>query len=153
MAIRYPDSKNKNSIQEGLEFQDFAACKLYERGIMAFPFASRRYQYQIGESLSGVEYKLDRRCTETGQLSIEIAEKTAATNSTFVNSGIYRTDNTWLYVQGNMSVLYVFAKSTLCLLHQTRRYREHTEPTIRAFFLPLAEAERYAALVINTKAN
>jgi len=146
--VAYPLFPNDESIQRGMEFQDFVMLALSRHGVFIQPYSSRLYQYEHGENPQGVEIKLDARCTDTGRLSIEIAEKVNAKNHAWVNSGIYRRDNTWLYVQGNFKTLYVLPKTLLKLLHQSKRYQEHELPTIRKFYLPLAEAERYAALVL-----
>jgi hypothetical protein len=94
MATRYPDSKDQQSDENGREFQDFCCVELARVGIVVQLFSSRRYQFEQGESVQGVEIKLDRRCTETGRLSIEIAEKTRADQRNWIASGIYRQDNT-----------------------------------------------------------
>lgn len=141
MAINYPDAKHQNEFERGLEFQDFAQVQLAKIGITISYFVSRRCQYERGESLQGVEVKLDDLCTTTGRLSIEIAEKSKASNPTFAASGIYREDNTWLYVQGNYQRLFVFAKKHLRSLHLSGKFQEHQTLTLKAFYLPIARAE------------
>lgn len=149
MGTKYPDSPNKNAYQEGLEFQDFVVVTLAECfGLVLSVFSSRKYQYDRGETLQGVEIKLDKRCTETGRLSIEIAEKTRADKETWTPSGVYRKDNTWLYIQGNYERIYIFFKKFLRLLHRSGNMEEHMEPTIRAFYLPFAQADNYGFRVI-----
>jgi hypothetical protein len=148
MATNYPDSVNETSVQDGLEFQDMVCDLLRPYGVFIQNYSSRRYQFDVGENPQGIEIKLDRRCTETGRLSIEVAEKSKAANANFVPSGIYRKDNTWLYVQGNQNVIYLFGRSFLRSLHKTGKYKEHTEPTVKAFFLPFEAADRYAVLKI-----
>lgn len=119
-----------------------------EIGILVQAFASQAHQFGTGESSQGVEIKLDTRFTETKQLSIEVAEKTKAENALWVPSGIYRNDNTWLYVQGNYDVVFVFAKKTLRRLHQSMLLTHHEIATLQGFFLPLVLAEAHAAIVI-----
>lgn len=143
----YPNEQYRQDFQDGLEYQDFVMEVLAREGLYVQYYVSRKSQYTIGESRQGVEVKLDRRCTE-GRLSIEIAAKTDARLSDWTLGGIYRADNTWLYVQGNYQLIFVFAKTTLHLLHATKRYQEHTLPTVRKFYLPLDDARKYAARTI-----
>ncbi len=142
--MRYPDCKNKNSIQDGLEFQDFVMETLAKQhGIIIQVFGSRKYQFSHGESVQRYEIKLDRRCTETGRLSIEIAEKTSS-EADWVQSGIY-AGNSLFYVQGNYSCFWLFMTKFLVKLHKAKNkdYEEKEETTIKAFYLPLKDADKY----------
>ncbi len=150
MNARYPDSVDPRSPESGSEFEDFCMEALRSIGVFVQVYKSRRYQFERGESAQGVEIKLDRLCTQTQRLSVEIAEKTSASQRQWTSSGIFRKDNTWLYVQGNYDVIYVFAKTTLQRLHESRRFAEHETATVRAFYLPLADAEKYAAIVLKS---
>lgn len=152
METNYPDSKDKNSPESGAEFEDYCMDLFRtELGIHVQVYKSRRYQISKGESAQGVEFKLDTRCTDTGRLSIEIAEKTNASHRYWTDSGIKRQDNTWLYVQGTYGLVYVFPKKYLVFLHDSKRYQEHDLPTLRGFYLPLQDAERYAAIRLPKK--
>lgn len=144
MSGHYPDAPHKNSGDVGNEFTDFVMEALMRRGIVIQIYTSKRYQYNVGESLQGAEIKLDNRCTDTGRLSIEIAEKTARDVDSWTPSGIYRNDNTWLYIQGNYQCFWVFLKKTLINLHNdgTREECEHNG-TIRKFYISLEEADLY----------
>ena len=143
MATSYPDSQHSDPLQVGAEFLDFVTVTLHARGLYLQPFTSKKYQYNKGESLQGWEVKLDQRLSDTHRLSIEIAEKTRSANAIWVPSGIYRNDNTWLYIQGNYDAFYIFLKRFLIQLHQCKRYTEHEIPTVRKFYLPVADADRY----------
>ena len=145
----YPDSKDPHSFENGLAYQDFVANVFHEHLSMTISnYQSALYQFGTGENKQGIEIKLDTVSKHTERLSIEVAEKSKASNETFVESGILRNDNTWLYVQGNWSQMFIFARSTLNLLYKTGRYEVHEEPTIRAFFLPFKDARKYAARVL-----
>jgi hypothetical protein len=152
MATKYPDCKDPDSFQSGLEFQDFVCTELAKHGIILQNLASKKAQFEIGENLQGFEIKLDRRCTETHRLSIEIAEKTRADRTDWTPSGIYRSDNTWLYIQGNYEALFIFSLKVLRQLHATGRFPASEypvgHPTIRRFFLPFDIAERNCCKVI-----
>jgi len=141
--MNYPDCKDANSFDSGMEFQDFVCCELAKQGIVLQNLASKKMQFEVGENLQGFEIKLDRRCTDTGRLSIEVAEKSHAGMPNYTPSGIYRKDNTWLYIQGNYKRLYIFGVGFLRRLYESGKMGENTQPTIKAFFLPLDKADIY----------
>lgn len=147
----YPDAKSRNSFQDGLEFQDFACHALTSRvGLIIQNFSSRKWQFNVGENIQGIEIKQDQRCLETGRLSIEVAERSQNNPAiAWTPSGIRRQDNAWLYVQGNYQVIFIFAKNWL------NRYYEEKRPeifesrgTIRKFYLPISTAKICAAKVL-----
>ena len=152
---KYPDSPDRDSFEHGIEFQDYVAELFHDKlGMTITNYQSRRYQFGNGENKQGIEIKLDQDILSTSNVSIEIAEKSRASLSDYTPSGIYRADNTWLYVQGNYKIVFVFAKSTLIGLHKSGKYPEYELPTIRKFHLPIADARKYAAMVIeNEKPN
>lgn len=139
----YPDGK-PGCFERGMEFQDFVCTILAREHIILQNLASKKYQIETGENLQGFEIKLDRRCTDTGRLSIEIAEKTRAEQVDWFPSGIYRDDNSWLYIQGNGQILFIFAKNWL------RRWHKHyggectPTPTIKAFYIQFEVAKEHA---------
>lgn len=145
-APYYPDAVRSSVFREGVEFQDFVCLQLAARGLVLQNFASKKYQIEHGENVQGAEIKLDTRCTETGRLSIEVAEKTQAANTDWVPSGILRGDNSWLYIQGNRDVLFVFARNWLQRYYRERNPRVHeSHGTVRKFYLSLEDAKKYAA--------
>jgi len=149
----YPDAKSKTAFQDGLEFQDFVCTILAEQGIVLQNLSSRKYQYNVGENLQGFEIKLDRRCTDTKRLSIEVAEKTRDDpHRNWTPSGICREDNSWLYIQGNYNILFVFAKNWLMRYWKEKRPEiVQNRPTIQTFYLPFGTAFKCAAKVLEMK--
>ena len=146
----YPDGDRKTLFEEGMEFQDYVADLLMQQ--LGFPltsYTSKKYQCDIGENRQGVEIKLDTRCagpTATGNVSIEVAEKTSADVAMWTPSGIMRKDNTWLYVQGNYHRVYVFGKQILKLVY-LKSYQSdviEVKPTLKVFRISVEEAERIA---------
>jgi len=138
----YPHATVLDPLEKGLAFQDFVCIELAKRHIVLQNIASKRYQFEVGENLQGFEIKLDRRCTDTGRLSIEVAEKTARDVLLWTPSGIRRNDNSIVYIQGNYECFWVFMKNWLV------RYFEQKAPpveefngTIKRFFLPVIEAD------------
>ena len=140
----YPDSIHPDPLQVGAEYVDFVTVALQKFGLYLQPFTSKKYQYNKGESFQGWEVKLDNRFTDTGRLSIEVAEKTKADNSDWIPSGIYRHDNTWLYIQGNYEYFYIFSKKLLVRLHKSGKHQEdESYGTIKKFYLPIDDANNY----------
>lgn len=137
----------EEAFQRGLEYQDYVLPLLYGCGIVVTCFSSRRYQFEHGESAQGVEIKLDARCTDTGRMSIEVAEKSSPLVANWHPSGIYR-HNGWAYVQGNERLILLFATQHLRELHKSGRYEAHETPTLKAFYLPVVEARRWASLIV-----
>lgn len=145
-----------DSLQIGQEYQDFIIEYLCKNlGISISIFQSKKYQYNIGETVQGVEIKYDARstgdctykeCKATGNVGIEVAEKSRASNDNFVSSGIYRNDNTWMYIVGNYHCAWIFSKSILKILHKSDKYKTiDTLPTMRSMLLPIDEADKYCA--------
>lgn len=156
----YRDGNRSTLYEEGLQFQDFVGDLLMnELGFPLTSYCSAKYQWNRGENRQGVEIKLDTRCagpTETGNISFEVAEKKNDDVDHWTKSGILRDDNSWLYVQGNYHRVFVFGKATLSLIYlkgyqgKAREVKNHNgTSTIRAFLMPIAEAERVALKIFN----
>jgi len=150
---KYPDSQNKDSFEEGLEYQDLVMDALAKHGWIIQNYTSKKGQFTKGENRQNWEIKLDKTSETSGRLSIEIAEKTAV-DRPWVKSGIYRNDSL-LYIHGNRNTIWIFQTYMLKCLHRktekdgTKRYQEHTEKTIQGFFLPFTDADQYAILRID----
>lgn len=144
------NSGHKNSFEVGNYFQDFVCIELAKCNIIMQNINSKKFQFQVGENLQGFEIKYDARCTgdggtiATNQLSIEISEKSNANNQNYVPSGIFRNDNSWLYIQGNFMCFWVFSKKFLISLFETGRYEVRAHPTITTFYLPIEQADKYS---------
>ena len=95
--------------QQALEYQDFILRELKKRDDMpSFAcYASQKYQYEYGEGPCGLEIKFDTKFKETGNIFIEVEEKTDTNNAEFVPSGIMRCDNSWLYLIGNYEEAFI----------------------------------------------
>jgi hypothetical protein len=156
----YPDADRETVFEEGLQFQDFVVdILLRELGIAVSNYSSRYYQYNFGENKQGIEIKLDRRISRTangeftnpdsGNVSIEVAEKSSSGKDGWTDSGIMRADNSWLYIQGNYDIVFIFGKMFLRQLYLTR-YRDkvrEVKPTLKTFLLPVPVAKKYALKV------
>ena len=72
---------------------------------------------------------------------IETSEKSHSDNKEYIPSGIYREDNSWLYVIGDEKTVYIFSTKYLRLLDS--RYKKVEKPTSKGFLMPVIEAEKY----------
>ena len=138
----------KEKLKQGLHFQDFVVEELYKIGLPIISYSSKEFQTLIGENKAGIEIKNDTNYTKTNNLYIEIAEKSNANNPVYIPSGIYRNDNTWLYLIGDYKKIFVFGKSLLLQLHKINKYKQIEIPTSKGYLLPLADAEKYAIRII-----
>jgi hypothetical protein len=148
----YPDAPYAHTYQAGLEFQDWVRSRLACVGLYPQYNVSRNGQLNDGESSQGIEIKLDNRCTETGRVSIEIAEKSRASMPDWTPSGIFARDNHIWYVVGNREMLFVFARKHLELIF----YRDHPPQhesfgTIRKFYISIKTAAIVASAVLVSK--
>lgn len=145
-----------NTLEIGQEFQDFIVERMAkDMGISISLYQSKKYQFDKGESLQGVEIKYDARstgdctykqCKASGNVAIEVAEKSKPSMPSFTPSGIYRRDNTWLYIVGNYQCAWVFSKKTLQLMHASGIYNiAQTLPTLQTMLLPIADADKYCS--------
>jgi hypothetical protein len=135
-------------LQQGLEFQDFVTDILFnELFIPLSTYQSKKYQLR-GENKQGIEIKFDDRYKETGNLYIELSEKSNAMNLNFVDSGINRSDNTWLYIIGDYNILYIFGKTILRGMYSSKKYKEVNIPTSKGFLISKTDAEKYALKII-----
>lgn len=150
MSQRSPyDDYYADMLERAEEFQDYVCGLFYERGLPIVMHTSFSYQTQVGENKAGIEIKLDQRMKETGNVYIETAEKANPENGSYVPSGIYREDNTWLYAIGDYSTVYVLPKKYLQMLE--KRYEQKQIATSKGFVMPVEDAEKYAVLVLGSE--
>jgi hypothetical protein len=139
----------------GTEYQDYSQLELYKAGIPIGVLTSKKYQRKYGESIAGMEVKLDRKLEETGNLYFETHEKSDEKNLNFVESGILRNDNTWIYCIGNYKIMYLIPKRSLQRLYEQQHgreldkrlecYVEHKIPTSMGFTLSADWVEKHMA--------
>lgn len=129
-------------LEDGLEFQDYVADKLYERGIILLNFVSRKHSL-VAENKFGMEIKLDKQFRKTGNLYIETAERING-DLAYLKSGIYREDNSWLWLIGDMQTFWIIAKKHLLKFEKNCRKVE-TE-TSRGFLFPVKRADEWCVL-------
>lgn len=134
----------KEMLQKGLEYQDFVTDVLInELGIALSSYGSTKYQYTKGENKQGFEIKFDDKYKTTNNLYIETEEKNNKLNLYFVASGIFRNDNTWLFVIGNYEEIFIFSKKHLKLMFASKKFRSVETETSKGFLIDKINAENY----------
>jgi len=119
-------------LQDGNEYSDWISDKLRQANpsIIIGMYASKKYQIEKGESFSGIEIKNDRRLAgdddgrPTHNLYFEVAEKSCKERTNYVDSGIYRSDNCWLYLTGNYEEAFLFSTKQLIWLYENKKYHD-----------------------------
>lgn len=132
----------ESNLFEGKDFEDFAFDAIqHDLYIVPCGYKSRHYQILHGESMTGVEVKLDKRFRESGNLFIETAE-THHQSSPMKPSGIYHDADPWMIIIGDKATFWAFATKHLRVEHKSGMFREVSTPTSRGFLLPVSDAER-----------
>jgi len=106
----------KDMLDKGLHYQDFVVEELYKVGLPIISYSSKQFQNLIGENKAGFEIKLDQNFRKTKNFYIEYAEKSNENNKEFVDSGILRNDNTWLYIIGDYDNIYIYKKTIAIII-------------------------------------
>lgn len=168
-------------LQDGLAYQDFITQKLLQYGIVLLPYNSLINQIKKGENMAGFEIKHDLRWhgevvsfdthknisvvyneeKATGNLFIETSEKTNADNLNYINSGIFRNDNSFMYIIGDYSKFFIFAKKDLLNAFNAKdiksidgknyssiKYERKNIATANGFLISEKEAENIALKTI-----
>ena len=146
---KYNKGYYNEKLKIGLEFQDRVTMELYKRGIVLVGYSSNKYQNEYGENILGAEIKRDGMFRETGNLYIEIAEKSHPDKENFTPSGIYRDDNSWLFIIGDENTFYIFVNKYLRWLE--KKYQKKIKTTSKGFLMPLKDADKYCIRKIQIK--
>lgn len=128
----------------GEKYQRFVAKILNEKYNLNIDYyTNRSEQLTIGESIQGFEVKYDRITSKTGNLFFEI-------ESGGKPSGIYRTDNSWLWICGNYDIIYIFSKRNLQRLHKTGNYEiiSNKYNSAKGFLVNQETIQEWADLII-----
>lgn len=157
MGTNY-DEYRAAQLEDGQLYQDFVVDVAYRAGLVIVQYASKAYQFNIGESRTGAEIKHDKNMETTGNLYIEVAEKARPRPGPYAPSGIMREDH-WLFIIGNYDMIFVFPRKLLLGLHKVKgsnngwRYRRVETATSQAFLLPIEDGRKYAALILEPRAS
>lgn len=143
----------KPQLEEAAKYQDFITDELLKQGIILNQYASREYQQKKGESASGIEIKYDKRMAETGNVYIEVAEKSDPSLPDYSDSGVRRNDNTWLYLIGNYEKALLMSKRQLRLcIGYGEEWRKNNgiifreTATSRGYTFPVEYCKRFLCL-------
>lgn len=135
----------------GVLFQDFVVEQAFRgMGLVIQQYASRTYQCGVGESLTGVEIKYDQAFRRTKNFWIEVSEKANQRTGEFVESGVKRKDNTWLWAMGDYETIFFLSKTFLANLADHPKYEivENNAKTGQGYLLPVVNAEKYALKIL-----
>jgi len=146
-----------NLLELGAQFQDYCTSVLMTKGIIIMPFSSRKYQYEVGESASKHEIKYDMKFSETGNLYFETAERSDI-NKSFVDSGIYRKDNTLFVIIGDKDNFFMFHKKQLQNFFEStkqnvKKFREVNTGTSKGFVIPPSNISELILFHYNLETN
>tara|TARA_B100000519_G_scaffold24189_1_gene17104 strand:+ start:1530 stop:1982 length:453 start_codon:yes stop_codon:yes gene_type:complete len=132
-------------LQEGKKYELFIKEQLYkQKNFNLNLFKSKLDQYNIGESLEGIEIKFDNRMKYTENVYIEFEEKTNSNNENWINSGILRNDNTHSWIIGNYNKAYIFWKIALQQIFKNKKYLKEVETkTSKGFLLNKEMIKKY----------
>ena len=137
---QYPDARPE-TVEDGKRYEEFVAAKVrYLWGKELHFFDTKESQIH-GETQEGLEIKFDGRLKETGNLYIEMAEKSRADNKKFVPSGSFKkADNTKVIWIGDYKEAFLFDKIKLQELSNAPQYRHVQIPTSQGFLIPREDA-------------
>ncbi|MBA7557570.1 hypothetical protein ES705_50331 [subsurface metagenome] len=130
------------NLKLGKKYEDFIKCILKEKfNYNLHPYKTKEGQYEFGENKEGIEIKYDNIMKRTGNIYIEIAEKTNKNNLNFIPSGIYRNDNSIWYLIGDYQTIYIFKIKDLRQAYEDEYYYMLKEnPTSKGFLLSKIQA-------------
>lgn len=134
----------KKKYKEGVVYQDFVTEVFFKMGLFFVNYTSEKYQFEFGENSAGFEIKLDNNFRQTGNLYIEIAEKSDANNKEYIPSGIY--GKSWIYIIGDYQTIYIFSTEQLKKMHKYKKYEYRKIPTSKGFLLPIEKAEKFLVI-------
>ena len=96
-----------------------------------------------GETKEGVEIKHDDKIytyCSMGRVYIEMYEKSKAENEVYVESGIFKQDNTKIFLIGDYSIWFLFSKRWLLWIEKLDPpflFRPNPTPTSIGFCIPV----------------
>jgi hypothetical protein len=133
-------------LKQGLIYQDFIYELLHKHGISTVSYGSQLFQQIRGENKAGMEIKFDDKRQKTGNLYIEVAERSQPIFN-YSPGGIYRECTE--FIIGDYEVVYRLAVTHLRRMHQSDKFPEFeiSLQTSRGFLLSETIAEKWAIKV------
>lgn len=141
MATKYPDAR-PGTYEDGSRYEQFVAQKVkYLFGKTLLFFEGKEAQLQ-GENAEGLEIKFDGLLKKTGNVYIEVMEKSLASRANYYPSGAFRDDNTKTIWIGDYAEAFLFDKRVLRQAAETGKYEKKQIPTSQGFLLSRDQAEK-----------
>lgn len=148
-----PTEYYQRQLEDGQRFQDHVMQVFYEHLKYPLSMFSSREKQMHAENMQGVEIKYDKKFRSTGNLYIEVKEKSSCTNERWVASGIMKDSDDWLFCVGDYEELFVFARSLLVNWYKGKKYPVVETPTSIGMLVPVEAARRWAAKIVKTPEN
>lgn len=147
----------KEKLQRAFEFENYLEKFFKDNFDLDLgPFLTPEGQYYEGENELGIEIKNDTLIKKYGNIYIEYAEKSKATNHIYVPSGILKDDKSTYFLIGDKDQFWVFRKKRLVEIYNEEEVlRKQGKPSERGiqfkvkstslgFVYPLRNAEKEA---------
>lgn len=134
----------QRELQSGQEFEKFVIKLFADRGVDLHLFDTVEQQ-KHGETVEGVEIKLDRKFRKTGNLFIETEERSTS-DSAWHAAGVTKDDNSKVIAIGDKKTIWLLNVRVLRELWKSKVYREVTNDTNtgKGFVLPIDVANKVA---------
>jgi len=145
------NERYRSDLQAGLQFQDFVMHQFYKIGIPLCFYNAVQNQVTRGENMQGIEVKYDRRYQTTGNLFIEVRERSSP-QSTWHAAGIMR-DDCWGFAIGDYQKIWFLSTKLLRYLYLSDKYKTVTTETSVGFLLPIPVAERWCLFTLPKEEN
>ncbi len=127
--------------KQGTDYQNFVLEVLKnEFGWEIRPHNTDEEQVNIGENSAGFEIKLDKKFNKTGNLWIELQERSNK-HIPYSPSGVFAKDNAWIMIIGSYETIYIMSKRQLQIESEKRRHVINNMDTSVGFLLPIKEAD------------
>lgn len=133
-----------DSFKKGREYEDFIISvwpKIYP--FRKLTRLEGKIKQWTGETEEGIEIKFDDRKKTTGNIYIEMQEKAEIGNEKYALSGIYKNDNSRMFLVGDYKEFFLFSKQKLLWLDKLDppfiRRPKPTESSI-GFCIPVENA-------------
>tara|TARA_A100000171_G_C2134453_1_gene149117 strand:- start:2761 stop:3231 length:471 start_codon:yes stop_codon:yes gene_type:complete len=108
----------EQKLKKGISFESYIADWFQrEKGISLSTYHAHNEQRK-GENRQGIEIKNDQCFNSTGNLFISVKR---IYGTLHLNWGVFKQDNTWLYVIGDKSKHWIFLRKTLQTYYKVKQ--------------------------------
>jgi hypothetical protein len=144
----------KEKLQGSFEFESFLSDFFKEKYDLDLgQYLTPEGQYNEGENELGIEIKNDTLIKKYGNIYVEYAEKSKASNQMYVPSGILKDDKTKYFLFGDKDAFWIFRKERLVeIYHEEEALRKENKPSVRGIkFKVIATSMGYVYPVKNAQ--